>query len=85
MTNDNDDNLFAKEGHDEGFGPVCLYKGNESKVFKSEEELIAAQQDGWKESPGEAKKAEDEKTVSSPTQKDTSEHEFKTKTRKARE
>lgn len=59
MTNEKDDNLFAKEGHDEGFGPVCLYKGNESKIFESEEELIQAQQEGWKESPGEAKKADE--------------------------
>ena len=58
MSDDNNDNLFAKKGHDQGFGPVCLYKGNESKVFESEEEVIAAQKEGWKDSPGEANKGE---------------------------
>lgn len=44
----------AEPGHDQGFGPVCLYKGEEPLLCNTEEELDAAIKDGWKDAPTKA-------------------------------
>lgn len=44
---------------EEEFGPVCLYKGGESQVCNTTEELKAAEKAGWKDAPEVDKKAKD--------------------------
>lgn len=50
-----EDSPFAQEGHDEGFGPVCLYKGEEPHTCNTQEELDEYVKDGWKDAPSKPK------------------------------
>lgn len=51
MGRNNDDDMFAEDGHDEGFGPVCLYNGKEPHICNTQEELDEYIEKGWLDAP----------------------------------
>ena len=43
----------AEPGHDEGFGPVCLYNGRDPHVCNTQEELDEYIDKGWQDAPSD--------------------------------